>query len=206
RTRLHRAVRADPPEPDQRHYRHEGHAQAGRCAGERAQGDLGLAGRAERDRAGLVTGRGPEGRQPTRSRHPVRADAAAVAGRPGKHPQGARTDARRAHAGSMEAAARRAQDPRVRGPEWWGSPRSKRLGRSSLMNLRTMSMLAGATLVTLTASRNAAGQAAQHPDLSGRWTYNAAQSNSLSDMLQSGDTSGGEQRRGGGGGRRGGFG
>ena len=34
-------------------------------------------------------------------------------------------------------------------------------------------MLAGATLVTLTASRNAAGQAAQHPDLSGRWTYNA---------------------------------
>jgi len=77
------------------------------------------------------------------------------------------------------------------------------------MNLRTMSMLAGATLVTLTASRSATGQAAQHPDLSGRWTYNAAQSNSPGDMLQSGDTSGSEQRGGGGGGggggRRGGF-
>jgi len=74
------------------------------------------------------------------------------------------------------------------------------------MNLRTMSMLAGATLVTLTASRSATGQAAQHPDLSGRWTYNAAQSNSPGDMVQSGDTSGGEQRGGGGGGGRRGFG
>jgi hypothetical protein len=67
-------------------------------------------------------------------------------------------------------------------------------------------MLAGATLVTLTASSRAAGQAAQRPDLSGRWTYNAAQSNSPGDMMQSGDTAAGEPRGGGGGGRRGGFG
>src|SRR5690242_12734061 len=79
--------------------------------------------------------------------------------------------------------------------------------KESLMNLRTMSILVGATLVTLTASRNVARQAAQHPDLSGRWTYNAAQSTSPGDMLQGGATSGGEQRGGGGGGgRRGGFG
>jgi hypothetical protein len=74
------------------------------------------------------------------------------------------------------------------------------------MNLRTMSMLAGTTLLTLTASTSAAGQAAPHPDLSGRWTYNAAQSNSPGDMVQSGDTAGREQRGAGGGGRRGGFG
>lgn len=71
------------------------------------------------------------------------------------------------------------------------------------MNVRTMMALA-ATGVAFSSPRSTAGQAAQHPDLSGRWTYNAAQSNSPSDMVQSGDTSGGEQRSGGG--RRGGFG
>jgi len=72
------------------------------------------------------------------------------------------------------------------------------------MNLTTLSALAGAALVALVAPSDAAGQAAQRPDLSGRWTYNAAQSNSPGDMMQSGDTAGGEQRGGGGGGRRGG--
>jgi hypothetical protein len=74
------------------------------------------------------------------------------------------------------------------------------------MNLTTSSALAGAAWVALVAPTGAAGQAAQRPDLSGRWTYNAAQSNSPGDMMQSGDTAGGEQRGGGGGGRRGGFG
>src|SRR5438093_11742716 len=54
---------------------------------------------------------------------------------------------------------------------------------------------------------------AQHPDLSGQWTFNAAQSDNPRDMLQGSDTAGGEPRggRGGGGypgmgGGRGGFG
>jgi hypothetical protein len=72
------------------------------------------------------------------------------------------------------------------------------------MNLTTLSALAGVALVALVAPSGAAGQAAQRPDLSGRWTYNAAQSNSPGDMMQSGDTAGGEQRSGGG--RRGGYG
>ncbi|HVH69476.1 MAG TPA: hypothetical protein VM716_16545 [Gemmatimonadales bacterium] len=43
---------------------------------------------------------------------------------------------------------------------------------------------------------------AQRPDISGRWTFNASQSDKPRDMMQ-GDTAGGEQR---GEGRRGGFG
>ena len=48
-----------------------------------------------------------------------------------------------------------------------------------------------------------------HPDLSGRWTLNAAQSDNPRDMLQAGDSSGDESRGGrsrGGYGGRGGFG
>src|SRR5690349_7215520 len=44
---------------------------------------------------------------------------------------------------------------------------------------------------------------AQHPDLSGRWTYNPTQSDNPRDMRQAGDTGGGG---GGGGGRHGGYG
>jgi len=71
------------------------------------------------------------------------------------------------------------------------------------MNATTSMALGGLALASLITPR---ATATQHPDLSGRWTYNAAQSNSPGDMLQSGDTAGGEQRGGGGGGRRGGFG
>ncbi|HYL20766.1 MAG TPA: hypothetical protein VEU74_03315 [Gemmatimonadales bacterium] len=71
------------------------------------------------------------------------------------------------------------------------------------MNVTAGIALGGFALVSMTIPRAAA---AQHPDLSGRWTYNAAQSNRPGDMIQSGDTAGGEQRGGGGGGRRGGFG
>jgi hypothetical protein len=74
------------------------------------------------------------------------------------------------------------------------------------MNLTTLSALAGAACVALVAPTGAAGQTAKRPDLSGRWTYNAAQSNSPGDTMQSGDTAGGEPRGGGGGGRRGDFG
>jgi hypothetical protein len=50
---------------------------------------------------------------------------------------------------------------------------------------------------------------AQWPDLTGHWTYNAAQSNDPRDMMRSDDSTGGERRGGfggdgGGGGRRGG--
>ena len=55
--------------------------------------------------------------------------------------------------------------------------------------------------------------AAQHADLSGQWTYNAAQSGNPHDMMQPGDSGGdrrggesGRERGGYGGGRRGGFG
>lgn len=72
------------------------------------------------------------------------------------------------------------------------------------MNTTAAMVAAGLSLIAFVAPRGAATQAVQHPDLSGRWTYNAAQSNSPGDMMQSGDTAGGEQR--GGGGRRGGFG
>ena len=72
------------------------------------------------------------------------------------------------------------------------------------MNTTAAMVAAGLSLIAFAAPRGAATQAVQHPDLSGRWTYNAAQSNSPGDMMQSGDTAGGEQRGGGGGGRRGG--
>ncbi len=45
---------------------------------------------------------------------------------------------------------------------------------------------------------------AQHPDLSGQWTFNAAQSDNPRNMLQGRDSSGDESRGGGGGGRSGG--
>ena len=70
------------------------------------------------------------------------------------------------------------------------------------MHLTAGIALGGLALVSLTTPR---ATAAQHPDLSGRWTYNAAQSNSPGDMMQNGDTGGGGEQPGGGG-RRGGFG
>src|SRR5437870_3146519 len=49
----------------------------------------------------------------------------------------------------------------------------------------------------------AAPAAAQHPDLSGSWKFNVAQSDNPQNMM-GGDSAGGEGRRGGGGGYRGG--
>src|SRR5260221_5539189 len=47
----------------------------------------------------------------------------------------------------------------------------------------------------------ATAPSAQHPDLSGRWTFNAAQSDNPRDMLQGRDSAGDESRGGRGGGR-----
>lgn len=68
------------------------------------------------------------------------------------------------------------------------------------MNLT--SRIAFATL-TLAGGVGPVSASAQHPDLSGHWTFNAAQSDHPRDMTQSGDTAGGEPHEGG---RRGGFG
>jgi len=62
------------------------------------------------------------------------------------------------------------------------------------------------TGLALVAGTGASAVHAQRPDLSGRWTFNAAQSDNPRDRTQPGDTAGGTQRGSGGGGRRGGFG
>ena len=77
------------------------------------------------------------------------------------------------------------------------------------MNLTTRIALAG---LTLAGGLGPDPAQAQHPDLSGRWSYNAAQSDNPRAMAQgrdsmgAGDEGGGGGRRGGFGGRRGGFG
>jgi len=67
--------------------------------------------------------------------------------------------------------------------------------------VRLTAVLALAATATLTAQTTA-----PRPDISGRWTYNAAQSDNPRGMLQSGDSGGsGEERRGRAGGGRGGY-
>src|SRR2546430_415230 len=67
------------------------------------------------------------------------------------------------------------------------------------MNSMTARILAGLALI---AGAWQTGARAQHPDLSGHWTFNAAQSDDPRNRTQLGDTTGGGER--GGGGRRGG--
>jgi hypothetical protein len=73
------------------------------------------------------------------------------------------------------------------------------------MNVTTAVVLVGAVL-----AGGAAGTrlAVEHPDLSGRWTFNAAQSDNPRDMLQGRDSTGDQSRGGypGMGGGRGGYG
>src|SRR5438309_10764250 len=79
------------------------------------------------------------------------------------------------------------------------------------MNLTTQMALAG---LALAGGVGRAPAQAQHPDLSGRWTYNSSHSDNPRDMTQGRDSGGGGEggtgrgggRRGGFGGRRGGFG
>src|SRR2546426_6562159 len=77
------------------------------------------------------------------------------------------------------------------------------------MNVTTAVALVG---VALLGGAPAVPLVPQQPDLSGRWTFDAAQSDNPRDMLQGSDSAGGESPRsrpGGGyrrGGRRGGFG
>src|SRR2546423_6727654 len=73
------------------------------------------------------------------------------------------------------------------------------------MNSTTGRILAGLTLIAGAWQTRAR---AQHPDLTGHWTFNAAQSDDPRNRTQFGDTMGGGQRSGdrGGGGRRGGMG
>src|SRR2546421_7361662 len=71
------------------------------------------------------------------------------------------------------------------------------------MNSMTARILAGLALI---AGAWQTGARAQHPDLSGHWTFNAAQSDDPRNRTQTGDTVGGEPRAWGGGGRRGGMG
>ena len=70
-------------------------------------------------------------------------------------------------------------------------------------NSMTGRILAGLALI---AGAWQTGARAQHPDLSGHWTFNAAQSDDPRNRTQTGDTVGGEPRAWGGGGRRGGMG
>src|SRR5256885_17082354 len=68
-------------------------------------------------------------------------------------------------------------------------------------NSMTGRILAGLALI---AGAWQTGARAQHPDLSGHWTFDAAQSDDPRNRTQLGDTTGGGERGGGGGGRGGG--
>jgi hypothetical protein len=69
------------------------------------------------------------------------------------------------------------------------------------MNLTTRIALAG---LTLAGGLGPDAAEAQHPDLSGRWSYNATQSDNPRSMAQGRDSTGGGDEGGGGGGGRGG--
>jgi hypothetical protein len=69
------------------------------------------------------------------------------------------------------------------------------------MNLTTRIALAG---LTLAGGLGPDPAEAQHPDLSGRWSYNASQSDNPRSMAPGRDSTGGDERGGGGRGGRGG--
>ena len=68
------------------------------------------------------------------------------------------------------------------------------------MNLTTRIALTG---MALAGGIGPAPAQAQHPDLSGHWTFDAAQSDDPRNRTQLGDTTGGGERGGGGDGRGG---